>query len=710
MFLMKGPPKIESPILVPTNSSSKGLITEGPKLVLNMIVKNESRVMERMLKSVAPLIDYYVICDTGSTDDTPDIIRRFFAENFPRIQGHVISHPFRDFGYNRTYSLEQCRVLTPQADYVLLMDADMVIWTDPDAFRPDEFKRGLVEAGADLYLLFQGSAEFHTKNARICRNRAGFSYKGVTHEYLDSPPHSKAITMERSSIHILDVGDGGSKSDKFERDIRLLKEGIQAEPDNGRYLFYLANSYKDSRQYEKAIETYAKRIQKGGWIEETWISHYNTGICYKCLDRMTEAYKSWLDAYELCPNRIENLYEIIYHSRILGKNHTAFQFYEMAKRAMGANPSLDFLFTQADIYRWKLELEFSIVAYYIPAVMEMSNRPRLLNACMNLLALPFLPRDPFQNILSNYKFYVLPLPTTGKWEIPLPVLQQGGDEFINSTPSIVRHKGANDADEQYWVNVRYVNYRINDRGGYDNRDRIHTRNLLYSLSSKEPKEIRYDVQQDGLYVGLEDIRLFSHLGKLYYNANRGFGHGKMQIEHGQINTVTGDTCHSTLIKSPENRDLEKNWVLFSKGDELWFVYDWGPLRLGRLTEDGQTLNVEITQTEVPAFFRDVRGSTNGVYLADQREIWFLCHIVSYEDRRRYYHLFIVLHGDTLVLKKWTPLFVFEKETPVEYSLGFVIDDGGKNWIVSKSCLDRTTEFLVVPIQDIPFVPPASLSL
>jgi len=45
-----------------------------PTVCLNMIVKNESEVITRCLKSVLPLIDYWVISDTGSTDGTQKII------------------------------------------------------------------------------------------------------------------------------------------------------------------------------------------------------------------------------------------------------------------------------------------------------------------------------------------------------------------------------------------------------------------------------------------------------------------------------------------------------------------------------------------------------------------------------------------------------------------------------------------------------------
>ena len=89
-----------------------------PKVCLNMIVKNESRIITRLLSSVAPLLDGYCICDTGSTDNTIEIIETFFRER--NIPGKVIQEPFRDFGYNRTYALKACESMTDM-DYVLLM-------------------------------------------------------------------------------------------------------------------------------------------------------------------------------------------------------------------------------------------------------------------------------------------------------------------------------------------------------------------------------------------------------------------------------------------------------------------------------------------------------------------------------------------------------------------------------------------------------------
>ena len=120
-------------------------------ICLNMILKNESKIITRLLKSVLPIIDSYCICDTGSTDNTIELIESFFADK--NIKGKIVNEPFRDFGYNRTFALKQCLGM-PNADYLLLMDADMVFLFDP-SFDISLFKENLKQK--DAYYIFQGS-------------------------------------------------------------------------------------------------------------------------------------------------------------------------------------------------------------------------------------------------------------------------------------------------------------------------------------------------------------------------------------------------------------------------------------------------------------------------------------------------------------------------------------------------------------------------
>jgi tetratricopeptide (TPR) repeat protein len=666
-----------------------------------MIVKNESAILHRLLQSVLPLIDSYCICDTGSTDDTIEIIETFFRDN--NLPGIVVEEPFQDFGYNRTFALQQCANLE-NADYLLLLDADMVLKFGP-TFSVSEFKASLTK---DAYHIFQGSDVFFYKNVRILKNNPEFSYWGVTHEYVKTLPTSTYEDIDKIQIFIEDIGDGGSKTNKFLRDIELLKRGLEELPDNDRYLFYLANSYKDSCQYENAIETYKKRIDVGGWIEETWFSYYCIGKCYKELGQIEMAIHFWMEGYQHFPQRVENLYEIVHYYRTIGKNELAYTFYELADFSKQKYPSTDHLFLQKDIYDYKLDYEFSIIGYYCNR-----HNKDIPISCMRALANPNADDSTQKNVLSNYKFYA---PALKEFAVPNPKLSKltniqlpiDKSEFVSSTPSVVIESTS--IKKSLVVNTRFVNYRIGDDGSYINKDKIVTKNVIsvYDIESKDwlktaEFELKYDEGYDNIYVGLEDVRLFSKFGQLQYNANRGLSGDTMVIENGVINTKSNGTI-SSLVKKEGQRKIEKNWVLFrDHRNETKMVYEWHPLTLGIHRDHPDRLidgnNRPITQFHpthsipTPSFFKWVRGSTNGIPVGN--EIWFICHVVSYEDRRYYYHILVALDNKTYTLLRYSRLFTFEKEK-VEYTLGFVYFETNNEFLIGYSVMDRETKFMQIP--------------
>jgi len=654
-----------------------------------MIVKNESRIITRLFESVLPLIDSYCICDTGSTDNTVHIIETFFQNS--GIPGKIVQEPFRDFGYNRTFALQQCHTME-NADYILLLDADMILWINPSV-SIKSFKESLTR---DVYHLFQGSDAFFYKNARIVKNRPGISYWGVTHEYLRPVEGSQYGDIDKNSVFIKDIGDGGSKSEKFIRDIRLLKKGLEEYPNNDRYTFYLANSYKDAGQLENAIETYKKRIEIGYWHEEVWYSYYMMGKCYRDLGDHANAIYSWINGYNFYPDRLENLYEIIHYYRCLGKNDMAYTFYCLAENHRKKKTNFDHLFLQKDVYDYKLDYELSILGYYC----NWENHD-MIHSSMKVLACSTADEGILKNVLSNYKFYTPQLVDKKLFNMNVSLLKTVGetivskeDGFVSSTPSVCIKDGS-----EFVVNVRYVNYRIGEHGEYLNENKIKTKNVLatfdmttYPWTKKKEFLLKYDESYDDRYVGLEDVRLFCHRGNMLYNANRGLPNGHMEVEHGSIQEETTD---STFTKTKNQQTIEKNWVLFSDLNEnLKMIYKWYPLTLGdvKQNEDSTSTLITTNEIETPNFFRYVRGSTNGVKIGN--EIWFLCHVVSYEDRRYYYHLFVVIDSETYFVKRYSRLFTFEK-SPVEYTLGFVYFEESKRFLIGYSIMDRETKFLTM---------------
>ena len=90
-------------------------------ICLNMIVKNEAHIICQTFDNLTKCFDfdYYVICDTGSTDGTQKKIVEYFEKL--DISGEIHECKWKDFGHNRTEALEKAYNKT---DYLFIFDAD----------------------------------------------------------------------------------------------------------------------------------------------------------------------------------------------------------------------------------------------------------------------------------------------------------------------------------------------------------------------------------------------------------------------------------------------------------------------------------------------------------------------------------------------------------------------------------------------------------
>jgi tetratricopeptide (TPR) repeat protein len=665
------------------------LIQKPPTVCLNMIVKNESKIITRLFDSVINIIDCYCICDTGSTDNTVELIKAYF-ENM-NIPGTVVIEPFKNFAHNRNFALKSAAGMS---DYILLMDADMIL-------QIKNFNKQNLQMFDSCYIL-QGNNNFYYQNMRIVKNNGLFSYIGVTHEYISTPSNNKLLHITKEELFITDYGDGGCKNDKFERDIKLLSDGIIAEPNNSeRYHFYLANSYHDTGNFEKAIETYEKRIKIGGWEQEIWYSYYRIGLCYKNLGKISDAVFTWMNAYDSLPVRIENLYEIINHYRHTSKSKLAGFFYNMAKDSLNKNKHVNrdsFLFLHNDIYTYKLDYEYTIFASYIGVNNINDQVVTVLNNSGD--------SSINNNLFSNMKFYKDVLKPSQVINFGNSIVKSINDcnhIFYSSSSSLIN----NPYENGYLMNVRYVNYLIDNNGNYLNCDKhIITQNKYIKLS-KDLKIINDTFLEfnfeDRRYIGVEDVRIFYDvysskmlfIGTGYHKNNTiGIVTGEYNINENKLSSIDeiAPFCHSTC---------EKNWVFVDVKQSVNVIYKWYPLQICKINQEKKTL--ELTETkEMPRIFSHTRGSTSGFNYTkntriegndninitiSEQEIWFVLHMVSYENPRHYYHI-IAVFDDSMNLLRYSAPFKFHPE-PIEYCLGLVVEDD--RVLITYSVWDRETK-------------------
>ena len=188
-------------------------------LCLNMIVKNEAHIIEETLNNLTNNIniDYWVICDTGSTDNTKDIIKNFFDNK--KIKGELIDVPWRDFGYNRTKALEYAY---NKSDYLLIFDADDKIHGKID------IPKNLRDQNSFRF----GSNSFSYYRTLLINNRKKWKFNGVLHEYLTPIDIIDENTLNIEGSYYIESGRTGNRSlnkDKYKNDAEILEKAFEKE-------------------------------------------------------------------------------------------------------------------------------------------------------------------------------------------------------------------------------------------------------------------------------------------------------------------------------------------------------------------------------------------------------------------------------------------------------------------------------------------------
>jgi glycosyltransferase involved in cell wall biosynthesis len=362
------------------------------KIGLCMIVKNESHIVHEVLESTLALIDTFCIVDTGSTDNTIKIIRDFYEKH--GMDGIVHEREWKGFGPSRSEALKLCDGMM---DYILMIDADDLMVFPGDGNAKKVMLRILNETAPNACNVHIKRGTLEYERTQIFKASDNWRYVGVLHEYPTNDNPRNLIVKLPNEIHMIGRTMGArtlEPGNKYAKDAETILKALETEPDNERYMFYLAQSYRDAGMPEESIKWYTKRYEIGRWAEERFISALN-------LTRLLNS-KEWAwKAYEISPVRIESLVAYGACAR-MQRNVTHETLAMLLYASTIEKPKGQTLFLETDAYDWRVWDELSMCALIL------GKHEITKMACTRLLKSGLLPTEHTDRVKQIFMHAIKP--------------------------------------------------------------------------------------------------------------------------------------------------------------------------------------------------------------------------------------------------------------------------------------------------------------
>lgn len=348
---------------------------------LNMIVRNESKVIRRCLESVKEFIDYWVIVDTGSNDGTQKIIRDCMSD----LPGDLYEKPWVDFAYNRN---EAMRLAEGKGDFLLFIDADDRMVFSKKFVRPAFNKHS--------YLVDYYRKECITHRVLLIDNRLRWKWDGVVHEAIEGLESKTCEVIQGAYIQSSTEGFRSQDPNKFQKDIGLLKEVLEKDPSNSRMMFHLAVFSEDAVDYPNALKYFEKRATMGGWDQEVFYAMFRVAGIQEILGMDPAIFlENYRRAYQFRPSRAEPLFWMAMYYL---KENDPVSAYNFASQAAKIPLPADSIYVVTKVY------EYGALMLYSDSAFAIGKTKEALEASRKLLQNPKLPKELRENIERNLPF------------------------------------------------------------------------------------------------------------------------------------------------------------------------------------------------------------------------------------------------------------------------------------------------------------------
>lgn len=500
-----------------------------------------------------------------------------------------------------------------------------------------------------------------------------------------------------------DYTDGQNRDNKYRRDVDLLLSALRdkyIDPTlKSRYIFYLAQSYRDLKQYDKSIKYYKQRIELGGWEEEVFCCYYQIGLAYLIKEDTHNALEYLLKAYNYRPTRIEPLYQLAKYYRINKQYHISKIFLGRCLKAKEL-PN-DMMFVEKLIYSYLPKVE---LVYLLKHINEIESGRILADGLIHDMDVHISAKT---EILNNIKEYVPSLALLCKsFKSRKYYIEKEHENHNLMNPTIIYH------NNQYIINTREVNYTFDiENNKYNAINTIDTYNKIMICKDIDNIPTNTSMLIENIdenittyfnvVTGYEDLRLFILNDTLYasctclktnplgipeicllkliwidnkYNIEKVT---RLKIDIKQME----EKCHKKF--EDLHKRTEKNWTPFIHNNELYFIYTFQPMII--LKPNIETGICTVYEYGINSIdMTTYRGGSQMIKVND----YYICivHQVAFDGKRRYYYHRFVFMNDELRIKKVSPIFSFSNNPTIEYCAGMCFD--GKQLVITYGFEDK----------------------
>ena len=361
---------------------------------LCIMVKNGGPQFEQMLTDNLPIIDKWTILDTGSTDETIDIINRILVG---KKDGKLYQEPFINFKDSRNRLID---LAGNDCKYKIMLDDTYVI--------QGNLRNFLTEIRSDQYsnsfTLFILSDDTKYGSNRIIKSNSDLKYVHRIHEVITDKNNINVVIPE-NKVYIDDRRFDYMEKRTRERkqlDLKLLFEEVEENPNDPRAYYYLAQTYNILEDYEKAYFYFMKRCEfvNAGFLQERVDAAFEAARVanFKLNKPWEECEKLYNDCYKIDESRPESLYFIGIHYYLENNYQKAFWYLKKG---------FEIGFPQHCQYSLKPTLTFHFLPKFLTKICYFLKEYEMGEKASNFFLQNNTPTaENYQEILSWYQIFV----------------------------------------------------------------------------------------------------------------------------------------------------------------------------------------------------------------------------------------------------------------------------------------------------------------